>query len=85
MIPYLRFEILSDTYLPSPYMYMGLSPPPNPEANMDSDGECQVIHELSDVKCCFCYLNVWIQIYEMIHIFFLVNCHRKSHVFHLIN
>ena len=28
MIPYLRFEILSGTYLPSPYMYMGLSPPP---------------------------------------------------------
>ena len=27
MIPYLRFEILSGTKLPSPYMYMGLSPP----------------------------------------------------------
>ena len=25
MIPYLRFEILSDTYLPSPYMNMGFS------------------------------------------------------------
>ena len=85
MIPYLRFEILSDTYLPSPYMNMGLSPTPppapKPEANMDWDGECQVIHELSDVKCCFCYLNVWIQTYEMIHIFLSVNCHRKFHVF----
>ena len=63
MTPYLRFEILSDTYLPSPYMYTELSPPPPPphsedftchvQANMDCDDECQVIHEFSDVKCCF--------------------------------
>ena len=59
MIPYLRFEILSDTYLPSPYMNMGLSTPPNSEANMDWDDECQVIHELSAVKCCFGYLNIF--------------------------
>ena len=31
MIPYLRFEILSDTYLPSPYMYTELSPNPHSE------------------------------------------------------
>ena len=59
MIPYLRFEVLSDTYLPSPYMYMELSPTPYSEANMDWDDECQVIHELSDVKCCFCDLNIF--------------------------
>ena len=29
MIPYLRFEIHSGTYLSSLYMYMGLSPLPN--------------------------------------------------------
>ena len=66
MIPYLRFDILSGTYLPSPYMYMGLFPPPIPktsrvtwQANMDWDDEHQVIHEFSVVKCCFCYLNVF--------------------------
>ena len=70
MIPYLRFEILSGTYLPSPYMYMGLSPPPIPtptqntssvtwQANVDWDDEFQVIHEFFIVKCCFCYLNIF--------------------------
>ena len=66
MIPYLRFEILSGTYLTSPYMYMGLSLPPRPktasvtwQANMDWDDECQVIYEFSVVKCCFCYLNIF--------------------------
>ena len=67
MIPYLRFDIHSGTYLPSPYMYMGLFPlPPTPktsrvtwQANMDWDDEHQVIHEFSVVKCCFCYLNVF--------------------------
>ena len=58
MIPYLRFEILSNTYLPSPYMYTELSPSQlrrrvTWQANMDWDDECQVIHEFSDVKCCF--------------------------------
>ena len=44
---------------------MGLSPPPPKtsrvtwQANMDLDDECQVIHEFSVVKCCFCYLNVF--------------------------
>ena len=42
------------TYLAHPYM--GLSPPPKTsratwQANMDLDDECQVIHELSVVKC----------------------------------
>ena len=51
------------TYLAHPYM--GLSPPPPKtsrvtwQANMDLDDECQVIHEFSVVKCCFCYLNVF--------------------------
>ena len=50
------------TYLAHPYM--GLSPPPPKtsrvtwQANMDLDDECQVIHEFSVVKCCFCYLNI---------------------------
>ena len=30
MIHYLRFEILSGTYLPSPYMYIVFFPPPQP-------------------------------------------------------
>ena len=70
MIPFLRFEILSGTYLPSPYKYMGLFPPPRPnpslktlcatwQANIDWDDECQVIHEFSVVKCFFCYLNIF--------------------------
>ena len=66
MIPYLRFEILSGTYLPRPYMYMELSSHPEDfkchvawQANMDWDDECQVIHEFSVVKCCFCYLNIF--------------------------
>ena len=45
---------------------MGLPPPPPPkktsrvtwQPNMDLDDECQVIYELSVVKCCFCYLNI---------------------------
>ena len=61
MIPYLRFEILSGTYLPSPYMNMGLPPPPpltktsrvTWKANMDWDDECQVIHEFSVVNVAF--------------------------------
>ena len=66
MIPYLRFEILSGSYLRIPYMYMGLSPHPTPntsrvtwQACMDWNNECQVIHEFSVVKCCFCYLNIF--------------------------
>ena len=55
---------LSGTYLPSPYMYMGLSPSPKTscvtwQANIDWDDECQVILEFSVVKCCFCYLNIF--------------------------
>ena len=42
--------------------YMGLPPPKTSrvtwQANMDLDDECQVIHEFSVVKCCFCYLNI---------------------------
>ena len=39
MIPYLRFEILSGTYLSRPYM--GLSPPPPPQ-----DFTCHVASKL---------------------------------------
>ena len=68
MIPYLRFEILSGTYLPTqPVHVYGIIPPtPAPktssvtwQANVDWDDEFQVIHEFSVVKCCFCYLNIF--------------------------
>ena len=66
---------------------MGLSlpaPPPKTsrvtwQANMDLDDECQVVHEFSVVKCCFCYLNI----FEFKHDSYLFDeCHRKFHVFH---
>ena len=64
MIPYLRFEILSGTYLSRPYM--GLSPPPAPRLHVSRGKQTedrfgrryQVIHEFVVVKCCFCYLNI---------------------------
>ena len=75
MIHYLRFEILSGTYLPSPYMYIVFFPPPptppTPASKLDWDDECHVIHEFAVVKCCFCYLNIFaFKIYEMTHFFF---------------
>ena len=54
-------------YLPTqPIHIYGIIPPPPPktssvmwQANMDRDDECQVIHEFSVVKCCFCHLNIF--------------------------
>ena len=54
-------------YLPTqPIHVYGIIPPPPPktssvtwQANMDWDDECQVIHEFSVVKCCFCHLNIF--------------------------
>ena len=73
------------TYLP--YIRDYLLPPKTSrvmwQANMDPDldDKCQVIHEFSIVKCCFCYLkflnsNIWNDSHR-----FLVTCHRKFHVF----
>ena len=71
MIPYLRFTILSGTYLPNPH---GIIPPQDftrhvaSKLNMDLDDECQGILN-SNIK-------------NDSYPFFLVTCHRKFHVFH---
>ena len=72
MMPYLRFEILKNhtlsgdayrTYLPyvRDYLLPRKTSRVTWQANMDPDfdDECQVIHEFSVVKCCFCYLNIF--------------------------
>ena len=62
MIPYFRFEILSDTYLYIAHTRIRNYPAPHPHSEDFTchvaskhgwDDECQVIHEFSDVKCCF--------------------------------
>ena len=72
MIPYLRFAILSGTYLPRPYMGFPLPPKTS-----------RVTWQVNWTWIWTTNARVfWIQIYEMIHILFLVTCHRKFHVFH---
>ena len=72
MIPYLRLAILSDTYLPRPYMGFPLPPKTS-----------RVTWQVNWTWIWTTNARVfWIQIYEMIHILFLVTCHRKFHVSH---
>ena len=72
MIPYLRFAILSGTYLPSPH---GIIPPQDVTRHVASKPEHGFGRQMPG------YFEFKYK--KMIHIlFFLVTCHRKFHVFH---